>query len=99
MLSKRENGFGDIHLGYSFAIACVLLCAVSLLYAAPSPLHVEGNKIKNAEGHVVVLRGVSAPDIGTIKVSYNLNVHDYIDRLTDPNDTNGNYTGWYTKVI
>ncbi len=97
MLSKRENRSGDIHLGYSFAVACVLLCAVSLLYAAPSPLHVEGNKIKNAEGHVVVLRGVSAPEIGMVKEWYG--THDYIDRLTDPNDTNGSYTGWYTKVI
>lgn len=43
---------------YKVVIACAFLCAVSLIYAAPSPLHVGGNKIKDAEGHVVVLRGV-----------------------------------------
>ena len=41
-------------------IACTFFCAVSLLYATPLPLHVEDNKIKDAEGHVVVLRGVCA---------------------------------------
>jgi hypothetical protein len=97
MLSKRENRFGDIHLGYSFAVACVLLCAVSLLYAAPLPLHVEGNKIKDTNGHVVVLRGVSTPDIGMIKEWYG--IHDYIDRITNQDDPNGNSPGWYTKVI
>ena len=97
MIPKKNNRFGDINLGFSAAIVCVLLCAVSLLYAAPSPLHVEGNKIKDAEDHIVVLRGVSAVDIGMLKEWYG--IHDYIDRMTDPNDTNGSYTGWYTRVI
>jgi len=99
MIAKKENTSGDINLSLSLsiAVACVLLCAVSLLYAAPSPLHVEGNKIKDSAGHVVVLRGVSAMDIGMLKEWYG--IHDYIDRITDPNDTNGSYTGWYTKVI
>ena len=97
MISKKENRPGDINLSLSIAVACVLLCAVSLLYAAPSPLHVEGNKIKDAEGHIVVLRGVSTPDIGMVKEWYG--IHDYIDRVTNPDDANGNSPGWYTKVI
>jgi hypothetical protein len=97
MISKKENRSVDIHLYFTAAVACVLLCAVSLLYAAPSPLHVEGNKIKDAEGHTVVLRGVSAPDIGTLKTSYGIS--EYIDRLTNKDDPNSNSPGWYTKVI
>jgi hypothetical protein len=97
MISKKEDVSGGINLNLSIAVACVLLCAVSLLYAAPSPLHVEGNKIKDAGGHGVVLRGVSAVDIGMLKERYG--IHDYIDRVTNPNDTNGNSPGWYTKVI
>jgi endoglucanase len=79
------------------AVMFLLLCLGTSLYATNLPLHVEGNKIKDSDGHVVVLRGVSAMDIGMIKEWYG--VTDYIDRLTDPNDTNGSYTGWYTKVI
>lgn len=97
MISKKEDTSGDINLSLSIAVACVLLCAVSLLYAAPSPLHVEDNKIKDADEHIVVLRGVSAPDIGILKES--CGIRNYIDRLTNPDDTNGSYTGWYTKVI
>ncbi|MGD0596362.1 MAG: cellulase family glycosylhydrolase [Sedimentisphaerales bacterium] len=97
MISKKENMSGDINRSLSIAVACVLLCAVSLLYAAPSPLHVEGNKIKDAEGHTVVLRGVSAVDISMLKEWYG--IHDYIDRVTNPDDPNGNSPGWYTKVI
>jgi len=99
MIAKKENTSGDsnLSLSLSVAVACVLLCAVSLLYAAPSPLHVEGNKIKDAEGHVVVLRGLSAPEIGMVKEWYG--IHDYIDRITNPDDPNGNSPGWYTRVI
>jgi hypothetical protein len=78
-------------------IVCALLCAVSLLYAAPLPLHVEDNKIKDTVGHVVVLRGVCSPDIGMLKKEYG--IHDYIDRITNPDDPNGNSPGWYTRVI
>ena len=97
MITKKENRSGDINIRVSVAVVCVLLCAAVPLYAAPSPLHVEGNKIKDAEGHVVVLRGVSAPDIGMVKEWYG--THDYIDRITNPDDPNGNSPGWYTKVI
>ena len=48
-------------------------------------------------GHVVVLRGVCGPDIGVLKES-NI-VHDYIDRVTNPDDPNGSSPGWYTRVI
>jgi hypothetical protein len=100
--TKSVFGIGFTAEGVNLAfckviIMCALLCAVSLLYAAPSPLHVEGNKIKDAEGHIVVLRGVCSPDIGEIKEWYG--IHDYIDRITNPDDPNGNSPGWYTRVI
>ena len=93
-MKKTEGVFGTgftaegANLAFcKVVIVCALLCAVSLLYAAPLPLHVEDNKIKNAEGHVVVLRGVCGPDIGVLKESNS--VHDYIDRVTNPDDPNG----------
>ncbi len=79
------------------AILFLLLCLSTSLYAAPLALHVDGNKIKDSEGHVVVLRGVSAPDIGMIKEWYGIT--DYIDRLTSQDDANRSSPGWYTKVI
>jgi endoglucanase len=94
--AKKDNWFKEINIVLSVAVTALLLCVVAPLYAL-SPLHVEGNKIKDAEGHVVVLRGLSSPDIGTLHETYGLT--DYIDRVTDMNDTNGSYTGWYTKVI
>ena len=94
MKSKKEIKSVNIRI-FTFAVLC-LLVASAPLYAL-SPLHTEGNKIKDAQGHVIVLRGVCAPDIGMVNQWYG--THDYIDRLTDPNDTNGSYTGWYTKVI
>jgi hypothetical protein len=97
MISKRERKCEDIHAGCFVVVAALLLCAAVPLYAAPSPLHVEGNKIKDANGHVVVLRGLSAMDIGMIKEWYG--IHDYIDRITNPDDPNGNSPGWYTKII
>jgi len=64
----------------------------------PSPLHVDGNKLKNPYGRVVVLRGVSAIDIGTLDV-WDGGVTELIDRVTNKSDPNGNSPGWYTKVI
>ena len=97
---KQEAGIneGNIYAGFQKrAIVFLLLCINTSLYAAPLPLHVDGNKIKDANEHVVVLRGVSAPDIGMIKEWYGIT--DYIDRLTNEDDPNGNSPGWYTKVI
>jgi hypothetical protein len=60
-------------------------------------LHVDGNKIKDANSHVVVLRGVAAIDIGMIKEWYGIG--NYIDRITKLDDPNGTSPGWYPKVI
>ena len=102
MKTNRVFGTGLIAEGTNLVfckviITCSLLCAVSLLYAAPLPLHVEGNKIKDAEEHIVVLRGVCAPDMGALKEWYG--IHDYIDRITNLDDPNGSSPGWYTRVI
>ena len=76
----------------------MLLCSITPLYAAPPRLHVEGNKIKDPNGNVVVLRGVSLIDVGAQELWYG-GVLPLIDRLTDQNDSNGNSPGWYTKII
>ena len=62
-----------------------------------SPLHVEGNKIKDANEHLVVLRGVGTMDIGMLKEWYDIN--GFIDRVTNKSDVNANSPGWYPKVI
>jgi hypothetical protein len=64
----------------------------------PLALHVAGNKIKNSDGSVVVLRGVSAVDIGNVEVLHG-GATALIDRVTNLNDANGDSPGWYTKVF
>jgi endoglucanase len=76
----------------------VLFSAVAQLYATPPRLHVDGNKIKDPNGNVVVLRGVSMIDLGSTEIWWGGAINT-IDRLTDKNDTQGNSPGWYTKII
>jgi hypothetical protein len=61
-------------------------------------LHTEGNKIKDPNGNVVVLRGVVIPEILNLQYSEG-GIIPMIDRVTDMNDTQGSYKGWYTKVV
>lgn len=50
------------------ALVWVLWYSILPLYAAPPWLYVEGNKIKDPSGNVVVLRGISLPDLGVLQV-------------------------------
>ena len=61
-------------------------------------LHVEGNQIKDPNGATVILRGVSLIDLGALE-AWEGGIHRMIDRLTDPNDTQGSSPGWHTKVV
>lgn len=85
------------------------LCVFSLLlftgiefsgfaHAAIPWLHVEGTQIKDPNGNVVVLRGVSLIDLGHLE-DWQGGAINMIDRLTDKTDTQGTSPGWYTKVI
>jgi hypothetical protein len=80
------------------AIVCMLLCSITPLYAAPPRLHVEGNKIKDPNGNIVILRGVALIDLGS-QEAWKGGALPLIDRITDQNDSNGNSPGWYTKII
>ncbi len=64
----------------------------------PTRLHVEGNKIKNTDGTVVVLRGVSLIDLGFLE-EWEGGAINMVNRLTKENDPCGNSPGWYTKII
>jgi len=85
------------------AIAALLLSffilrPITPLYAVPPWLHVEGNKIKDPNGNVVVLRGVDTVDLGATQLWYGGAIN-MINRLTNKNDTHGNSPGWYPRVI
>jgi endoglucanase len=80
------------------ALAGVFWCSVLPLYAAPPWLHVQGNKIKDPSGNVVVLRGVSLPDLGVLQAQQG-GALNMIDRLTNRNDPQGNSPGWHPKVL
>jgi hypothetical protein len=70
----------------------------STAFAVPGWLHTDGNKIKDASGNTVVLRGVAMIDLGSTELWWGGAV-EVIDRLTDLTDTAGNSPGWYTKII
>jgi len=75
-----------------------LFCLITPLYAATPWLHTDGNKIKDPQGNVVVLRGVDLIDLGFLE-EWHGGAIEMLDRLTDLNDSQGNYTGWYPRVI
>lgn len=80
------------------AIVCMLLCLITPLYAVTPWLHVDGNKIKDPAGNVVVLRGIALIDLGFLE-DWQGGAIEMIDRLTDKTDTQGSSPGWYPKVI
>lgn len=61
-------------------------------------LHVDGNQIKNEDGDIVVLRGVSTIDVGSTD-HYEGGLRAMIDRVTNRCDDQGNSPGWYPTVI
>ena len=79
-------------------IVCMLLCLTASLYAIPPRLHVDGNKIKDPNGDIVVLRGVSLIDLGFLE-DWQGGAIEMIDRLTDQDDSQGNSPGWYPTVF
>ena len=105
MLSKIERKFfvicsaGYIHAAFKkFAVVFIFLCVVAPLYAVPPRLHVDGNKIKDPNGNIVILRGVAMIDLGSQEAWYG-GANALIDRITDLNDSNGDSPGWHTKII
>jgi hypothetical protein len=79
-------------------VVSVLLYFITPLNADIPWLHVDGNKIKDHYGNVVVLRGISLIDLGFLE-GWQGGAINMIDRITDKNDSQGNSPGWYPKVI
>jgi hypothetical protein len=96
--SRRRVSSGVCLVSCKVFLTCVLFSAVAQLYAIPPRLHVDGNKVKDPNGTIVTLRGVSFVDLGSQEVWYG-GATALIDRITDLNDSNGNSPGWYTKII
>ena len=80
------------------AIVCMLFCSVTPLRANIPWLRVEGNRIKDPNGNVVVLRGISLIDLGFLE-GWQGGAFNMINRLTDRDDSQGSSPGWYPKVL
>jgi hypothetical protein len=89
---KPKRGFVEA------VIVSVFLCLALPVYAATPPLHVDGNKIKDPSGNVVVLRGVDLMDLRATEIQYG-GVINMINRLTDTNNAEGNSPGWYPRFM
>jgi len=105
MLSKiKRKCFTGCSAGYilaafkKFAVVFIFLCVVMPLYAVPPRLHVDGNKVKDPNGNIVILRGVALIDLGALE-DWKGGALNAVDLITDPTDTQGNSPGWYTKII
>jgi endoglucanase len=61
-------------------------------------LHVEGNAVKDPSGNTVVLRGVALIDLGVTEASEG-GVDAMLDRVTNPDDPQGDSPAWATKVV
>jgi endoglucanase len=70
----------------------------AILPAATPWLHTSGNKIYDPNNNQTILRGVSTIDIGAQQV-WDGGVTSLIDRLTNPNDSQGSSPGFYTRVV
>ncbi len=79
---------------YCFA----LFCLAAPIYAATPRLHVDGNKIKDPNGKIVVLRGIDLIDLGYLQ-DWQGGATNMIDRITNKNDPQSYSPGWYPKVV
>lgn len=61
-------------------------------------IHVEGNQFKDENGDTVVLRGIDLIDLGATE-QWEGGIDEMIDRLTDPDDTQGSSPGWATRIL
>jgi hypothetical protein len=78
-------------------IVFAIFCLSTPIFAAIPRLHVDGNKIKDPNGNVVILRGIDMMDLGVTQDWYG-GATAMIDRITNKNDTQSYSPGWYPKV-
>ncbi len=79
-------------------IVCTLFCLTAPIYAATPRLHVDGNKIKDPNGNIVVLRGIDLIDLGFLQ-DWQGGAINMINRITNKSDSQGSSPGWYPKAI
>jgi hypothetical protein len=79
-------------------IAFMFFYSIMPLSAATPWLHTDGNKIKDPEGNVVVLRGISLIDLGFLE-GWQGGAINMIHRLTDKTDAQGSSPGWCTRIV
>jgi endoglucanase len=99
---KNRKGITTREMIHVISTKCVILCMLLYLNSplnADIPwLHVEGNRIKDPNGNIVVLRGVSLIDLGFLE-DWQGGAINMINRLTDRDDSQGNSPGWYPKIL
>ena len=84
---------------WGIIISSIIVSIMILPAYANTPwLHVDGNKIKDPEGNIVVLRGISLIDLGFLE-GWQGGAINMIDRIIKKNDSQGNSPGWYPKII
>ena len=76
----------------------ILLLAGFRLQAQTPWLHVQGNKILDPAGNVVILRGLDVKDLAT-QATDPLGVTGLINKITNQNDPASHSPGWYPKII
>lgn len=80
------------------AAVLIFIISGSTLQAALPRLHADGNQIKDPDGNVVVLRGISMIDLGFTE-SWHGGAVNMLNRLTNTTDAQSNSPGWHPKVI
>lgn len=83
---------------FEVVVLWALLCSTAPVYAAIPLLHVDGNKIKDPNENVVVLRGISLIDLGFLQ-DWESGAINMINRITNKNDPCGTSPGWHPKII
>jgi hypothetical protein len=102
-VTKGKKGVRKMISGKKMKVTVIFLLMVLVTgyMAADVPwLHVDGNKVKDPAGNVVILRGISLIDLGAQENYYgDMKVRDVIDLITNKNDSSGNSPGWYPKLL
>lgn len=80
-------------------IVGVLMFYFSMLSAQTPWLHVDGNKIKDPLGNVVILHGLAVKDIQQQINDPVKPLDSLLTMLTDTADTSGGVHGWYPHVV
>ena len=85
-------------LGAMALLGTLVLAGQNVASAATPWLSVSGTQLKDPNGNVVILRGISLIDLAS-QNSSNPNIDGVIDKITNKNDGSSSSPGWYPKVL